>query len=91
MFYFELLFLQEKGDRFYLDKDVKISLGVVNILKKMNMSYPKTSSDFDGEFLQHLLKSVFNEKELLECSSASSLKKLNGPKLKLAKGKNAQC
>lgn len=56
------------------------------MLKKMNTSYPKISSDFDGEFIRHLLKSIFSEEELNDCSKSSSLRDLNRPKLKFAKG-----
>lgn len=78
--------MQDKGDRYYLDGEVKFSLNLINILKKMNTSYPKNSPDFDVEFVRHLLKGILSQEQLSDCSKASSLRCLDRPKLKLAKG-----
>lgn len=59
-------------------------------LKKMNTTYPYTSSDFDGEFIHKIMKAVFTKKDLTECTKALSLRGLNRSKLKLVKGKNSQ-
>lgn len=54
----------------------------------MNAVYPKTSSDFDLEFLRHSLRAIFTKGELRNCASLSSLKELNRGKLQFAKGDN---
>lgn len=78
--------MQAKGDRLYLDHTVKIKLSTVDFLKRMNSTYPKTTSDFDREFLWNLLKGVFTKDELKACGNASSLLGLKRDKLKLVKG-----
>lgn len=57
------------------------------MLKKMNSTYPKTTSDFDREFLSHLLKEVFTKKDLKESGRLSMIRNLHRNKLQLAKGR----
>lgn len=85
IFFFNSKYLQGKGDRFYLD-EVKIELSTVQLLKKMNSTYPKTSSDFDRVFLSHLLEEVFTKDELKQMGKSSTLRNLKPDKLKLTKG-----
>lgn len=80
------IILQSKGDRYYLDGEVKIKLHTLQRLKKMNSTYPKTSADFDEEFLSILLQAIFGKEALLQCGQHNSLKHFNRPKLQLAKG-----
>lgn len=54
----------------------------------MNSTYPKTTSDFDKEFLWYLLNGVFTKAELKLCGNASSLRTLKPDKLKFVKGKS---
>lgn len=70
----------------YLDHTVKIKLRTVDLLKKMNSTYPKATSDFDKDFLWCLLNGVFTKDELKLCGNASSLRTLKPDKLKLVKG-----
>lgn len=89
MIYPGLYFLQNKGDRLYLDGTLKMNLEAVLILKKMNVAYPKNSVDFDPEFVCRLLKSIFSKEELKKCSDHSTDSKLRGfnrRKLRFAKG-----
>lgn len=83
---YSIQFLQAKGDRLYLHETVKIKLSTVECLKKMNSTFPKTSCDYDEEFLFHLLKEVFTKNELRLCGKSSSLRTLKAEKLKLTKG-----
>lgn len=83
----ELFFIQTKGDRYYLGEEVKLSLNLVNVLKKMNSNYPESSADFDMGFITRLLGGIFRKGELEKCAKLSSLKSLNRPKLTFAKGK----
>lgn len=52
----------------------------------MNAVYPKTSSDYDLEFLRRLLPAIFTKAELKNCASLTSLRQLNRPRLQFAKG-----
>lgn len=70
----------------YLDNVVKLPLFLVETLKAMNAIYPKTSSDFDMEFLNRLLRGIYTKAELKNCASQRSLKVLNVAKLKFSKG-----
>lgn len=81
-----LNYLQNNGDRYY--GNVKLRLSLVQLLKKMNSVYPKTSSDFDLEFLRYVLREIFTKVELRNCASSSSLRALNPSKLQVAKGDN---
>lgn len=74
-----------KGDRYYIDELVKIKLNTVNVLKKMNDSYPTSTSDYDKLFLFDLSKEIFTKKELRACGKCRSLMKLNRVKLKFIK------
>lgn len=75
-----------KGDRLYLERTVKIRLKMVDQLKKMNSNFPKTSVDYDSEFLRHLLNEVFTKQELKDCGKSSKIRNLKREKLQLAKG-----
>lgn len=77
---------QSRGDRYYNDDEIKLSLHSVTVLKAMNSTYPNSSRDFDKDFLFHLLREVFTREELVDCAKSSTLLKLNRPKLKFVKG-----
>lgn len=70
----------------FLDGEVKIKLRTVDILKKMNSTYPTTSSDSDYYFLSRLLKQVFKTNELKESGQLSMIRNLKRNKLGLVKG-----
>lgn len=57
---------------------------MVTLLKKMNTTYPNTSSDKDLDFVRRLLKHIFTMTELEKC--VTSIKPLNRAKLQFAKG-----
>lgn len=70
----------------YLDEAVKLKLSLVNMLKKMNTSYPNISEDFDRAFIHHLLRAIFSNEEMKKFADTSSQRSLPKPKLQLAKG-----
>lgn len=78
--------LKSDGDRIYLDGTLKICLSLLHTVKNMNCTYPKTSSDFDEEFLFHLIKAFFSKDEVLACHSTGKLTPLKRDKLKMLKG-----
>lgn len=85
MFNYCFYIFQSTGVRYYLDGNVKLKPNVVDTLKHSNIQYPSSSEDFDEKFVRQLLRAIFTKSELKKCSSKSSLKELNPPKLKFAK------
>lgn len=51
----------------------------------MNESYPKSSTDFDQEFIIHLLNGVFEEDVLKKCYASANLKTVPQTLLKFVK------
>lgn len=70
----------------YLHETVKFKLKTIELLKRLNSTYPNTTTDFDRAFIAHLLKAVFTKYELKECGRSTSLRSLKRDKLQLAKG-----
>lgn len=81
-----IVHFQSKGVRYYLDGEIKLHPNIVDVLKNSNRIYPLTHEDFDEKFIRQLLKAIFKKSELKKCAAASSLKALNAPELKFAKG-----
>lgn len=57
------------------------------MLKKMNSAYPKTSPDFDEEFVFHMVKCFFSREEIIESHNTKKLNPLKKDRLKFLKGK----
>lgn len=82
-----LLFNQQSaGFRYYMDGKIKLSPETINKLKKLNDTYPSCTDDYDIRFLFHLLKAVFTNDEIIQCSQTSSIQYLDRAKLKFVKG-----
>lgn len=84
---FYSFFTQTYGDRLYLAETLKLKLDLVQVLKKMNSVYPKTTPDFDEEFLFHVVRGLFSEEEVLESDRTQKLIPIKGDRLKFLKGK----
>lgn len=69
-----------------MDNTVKLKASTMDVLKKMNNTYPSTTVDYDKLFLFDLLRAVFTENDLLECGTKHTIQHLNRPKLKFVKG-----
>lgn len=80
------ILLKTKGDRLYLNEKLKLSVDLVEVLKKMNSTYPKNSADFDTEFLQRAMKPMFSRDEMKMCIGANNLRKLDVSNLRFLKG-----
>lgn len=52
----------------------------------MNTTYPRTSADFDYEFLTHTMKAIFTIQDLRVVGQSSTIKYLPRAKRGLAKG-----
>lgn len=77
---------QVRGDRLYLDGDLRLKLRVVEMLKGMGSNYPENSSDFDEIFLYRSMKSIFTKIQLRKFAKSQSLFDLEQPKRKFLKG-----
>lgn len=86
---FYSFFTQTYGDRLYLAETLKLKLDLVQVLKKMNSVYPKTTPDFDEEFLFHVVRGLFSEEEVLESDRTQKLIPIKPfiDRLKFLKGK----
>lgn len=77
---------QTRGDRYYLNKTLKLKLEVVETLKKMNCSYPKMNADYDVEYLYHAMRSIYKQKVLEDFSKSGNLRSLGSSHLKFLRG-----
>lgn len=72
--YIRIIFsLQVRGDRLYLYDDLKLKLGVVEMLKRMGSNYPENTSDFDEAFLYRSMKSIFPKIQLRKFANSQNL------------------
>lgn len=76
---------QAHADRLYLGETVKIKFDLVQKMKKMNSTYPKTSADYDEEFLFHLIKGIFAREEIIATNKTQKLTSLKKDQLKFLK------
>lgn len=83
---FHIHLIQTRGDRLYLDEKLKVKISLVETLKAMNQNYPKTSADFDEEFLFLAIRGLFSAEEIAECSAQQKLIPLNRQTLAFLKG-----
>lgn len=72
--------------KWHSDDEVKLHPNTVDMLKHLNIQYPMKHEDYDEKFIRQLMKAIFRKPELKKCSKTNSLKSLNRPKLKFAKG-----
>lgn len=80
------ILIKMKGDRLYLDEELKLKLSLVELLKNMNSKYPKTSADFDTEFLYRAVQPMFSRDEMKKCIHSNNLRQLNASHLRFLKG-----
>lgn len=84
--YIPIIFsLQVRGDRLYLHDDLKLKLGVVEMLKRMGSNYPENTSDFDEEFLYRSMKSIFPKIQLRKFANSQNLSDLDRPRREFLK------
>lgn len=69
----------------YLAETAKIDYEKVELLKKMNATYPQCTMDYDTNFLMHLLNALFPKSLLNSVIKNSSLRVFPKPKLALVK------
>lgn len=79
--------MKANGDRLYLNESLKLKVDLVEVLKKMNSTYPKNSTDFDAEFLHRAMKPMFSRDELKKCFDANNLRRLDVTTFRFLKGK----
>lgn len=79
--------LQAAGDRFYLNETVKLRIGLIERLKKMNETYPKMHLDYDSHFMAHIMNALFTREELERCVHTGLIKHFSIAKMKLIKRK----
>lgn len=87
-------YLQTKGDRFYLNGRIKIEIGIVAILKGMNMNFLTSGRDHDYRFMSRLITALFTEDEIaagcvrMDSSSPKNIpyKLLDDEKVSFVKG-----
>lgn len=77
--------LKATGDRLYNEESVKIRIGLVDRLKKMNETYRKNSVDYDAHFLAHLMHSLFDKEEIKKCVDTRLINHFSIVKMKLVK------
>lgn len=78
---------QAVGNRYYLGDELKMKMGVIKDLIRMNETYPTCTEDYDLNFLKLLLTNVFEKPDLLECGKSGYISGLNRAILAFAKSK----
>lgn len=65
---------------------VKLRWKTVDALRKMNSTYPSSTGDYDGIFLNMLLEEVFTKNEIRLCGKEKKISSLDVVKRKFVKG-----
>lgn len=79
-------YFQRNGDRYYLGDSLKLKSNLIEVLKKMNSTYPSSTIDYDKLFLFDLLQAVFTKADLKKCGLRGTIQHLDRGKLKFVKG-----
>lgn len=83
-----LYFLQSSGNRLYFKETLKVNLNAINRLKKMNVSLPDSTPDYDEKFVYELMLAVMNLEEMKAFSSQNNLQTIDRNKRRFIKSKN---